>query len=136
MPAQVDRFSDALRHRLNAMGSCLESFRSHVEVLLDQNENELRREHGDARRNIVERRRRLEQLHARLKAGADRKFTETRPAVSEWKTNREVRRLNARADHAEAFAADAIDFAIAAIDEVADAMVDAVLARMDADGVQ
>ena len=43
------------------------------------------------------------------------------------------RKLNARADRAEARAADAIDLAAAAICEAEEAILEAALARMDAD---
>jgi hypothetical protein len=61
---------------------------------------------------------------------------ETKEAVSEWKAKRDARKLTARADHAEAYAADAIDFAAFAIDEADEAILDAIVARIDADAAQ
>ena len=43
--------------------------------------------------------------------------------MSEWKARRETRKLNARTDRAETYAADAIDFAVASIDEAAEGPV-------------
>jgi hypothetical protein len=53
--------------------------------------------------------------------------------VNAWKAKRETRQLKARADRAEAHAADAVDFALATIDEAEEAILDAVVARIDAD---
>jgi hypothetical protein len=61
---------------------------------------------------------------------------EAKEAISDWKAKRETRKLNARADRDEAYAADAIDFALAGIDEAELAILDAVVARIDADAAQ
>jgi len=60
----------------------------------------------------------------------------TKEAVSDWKAKRETRKLNARADRAETYAADAIDYAMTSIDEAEEAILDAVVARVDADAAQ
>jgi hypothetical protein len=59
--------------------------------------------------------------------------SETKEAVKDWKAKRETKKLNSRADRAEEYAADSIDYAIAAIDQAEEAILDAVIARCDAD---
>jgi hypothetical protein len=59
---------------------------------------------------------RAEQARANLKAWPRQKVAETKEAVSEWKAKREAK-LQARADRAEAYSADAIAYALATIDE-------------------
>jgi len=51
-------------------------------------------------------------------------------------TLRGVRKLNSRADRAEIYAEDAIDYAVASIDEPEEAVLEAVVARIDADAAQ
>jgi hypothetical protein len=48
---------------------------------------------------------------------------------------RETRKLNARADRAETYAADAVDDAAARIDEAEEAILYAAVARLDAAAV-
>jgi hypothetical protein len=52
------------------------------------------------------------------------------------KARRETRKLNARADRAETYAADTIDSAVASIDEAEDAIHEAAVARIDTDAAQ
>ena len=52
------------------------------------------------------------------------------------KASRETRKLNARADRAETYAADTIDFAVASIDEAEDAILESAVARIDTDAAQ
>ena len=78
----------------------------------------------------------LNTIRSNIKARAEEKMHETKEAVSEWKTKREIRKLNARADRDEAYAADATDFAVASIAEAELAVLDAVVARLDADAAQ
>jgi hypothetical protein len=49
-----------------------------------------------------------------------------------WKENRRVYLLNSRADDAEAYAGAVFDLAAAAVDEAAQATLEALLARHDA----
>ncbi len=53
-----------------------------------------------------------------------------------WQAKQETQKLKARADRAEAYAADAITYAVAAIDRAEEAILGAVVARMDADAVK
>ena len=76
---------------------------------------------------------RFDRLQASLKSKARQKVAETKEVVTEWKAKNETRMLNARADLAEAYAADAIEFAVASIGEAEEAILDAVVSRMDAD---
>jgi hypothetical protein len=64
------------------------------------------------------------------------KRAETQEAISEWKAERESKKLIARADQAEAYAADAIEYAAASIDEAEAAILDAVAAWIDVNATQ
>jgi hypothetical protein len=79
---------------------------------------------------------RIKEAQDQLKTYAQQKVAETREAVSEWKAKHEVRKLNARAERAEEYAACALVVAAAGIDEAEEAILDAALARMEADAAQ
>ncbi len=59
-------------------------------------------------------------------------MSESKETIADWKAKREVKKLNSRADHSAQYAAEAIDFAVAAIDQAEDAIVEAFVARADA----
>ena len=66
----------------------------------------------------------------------EQKKTMTQDKIVQWKEQRDAKRLGAGADLAEHYAAAAMEIAAAAVDEAERAAVEAVVARMDANGVQ
>jgi hypothetical protein len=90
----------------------------------------------EARTRLEGQKERIEQTRAKFKARIHQMMTETDKAVNEWKAKGEARRLVARADWAEAHAVDAIALALAGIDEAEEAILQAVVARMDVDAAQ
>lgn len=71
---------------------------------------------------------------AKAKAWVEEKKTMTHDKIAQWKEQRDVKRLAARADLSEHYAVTAMEIAAAAVDEAERAAVEAVVARMDADG--
>ncbi len=136
MSAKVDQFCDKLRDRLNAVEGRLASVKTNIQALPRLAEKTLHVKLDEARRGLQAQKERVEKAQANLKARVEQKITETKEAVNEWKAKHEVHKLNARADRAEAYAADAMECALATIDEAEAAMLDAVAARMDADAAQ
>src|SRR3954452_23413980 len=136
MSAQVDQFCDKLKGRLDSMADRIQTTKSHIEGLPEKGEKDLRKILDKARSNVASRKQRADQALANLKAKAQQKVAETNEEVSRWKEQRDVRKLSSRADRAEAYAADAIDCAIATIDEGESAVVEAGAARLDADAAQ
>jgi len=136
MSAKVDQFCDQLRDRLSTIEGRLQSVKTNMKALPEQAEKALRDKLAEARTKVQAQKERVEQTRANLKARGQQKVAETKEAVSEWKAKGETRILNARADRAEAYAADALDYAVASIDGAEEAILDAVVARIDADGAQ
>jgi hypothetical protein len=133
MSATVDKFCDNLRNGLNSVEKRLQAAKKNVQSLADEGEKTLRRKCDDLHWKAQAEKDRVERLQASLKTKALQKVAETKEVVSQWKAKNETRMLNARADLAEAYAADAIEFAVAAIDEAEGAILDAVVARIDSD---
>ena len=133
MNAKVDQFCDNLRDRLNFMEGRLQSVTTNLKGLPEQAEKAVRAKLDQARTKLRAHKEGAEQTLANLKARAQQKVAETKEAVSEWKAKRETRKLQARAERAEAYAADAVAYALATLDEAEEAILDAVVARMDAD---
>ena len=133
MSATVDKFCDDLRDRFNGVEKRLQTAKKNVQSLADEGEKALRQKCDELHRKAQAEKDRIERLQGSLKSKAQQKVAETKEIVSEWKAKNETRQLNARADRAEAYAADAIEFAVAAIGEAEEAILDAVVSRMDAD---
>ncbi len=133
MSATVDEFCDVLRDRLNAIEQRFDSVKADMHSMPEQAEKPLRDKLDEIRSHLQAQKERIEQTRIDLKVRAHQKMVETKEAVSEWKAKRESRKLKARADRAEAYAADCIANALASIDEAEEAVLNAVLARIDAD---
>ncbi len=136
MSVAVDQFCDKLRDRLNAIEGRFESFKAEMQSLSDQAETAVRGKLEEVRSKLEAQKKHVEQTRDNLKAMAQQKVAETREAVNQWKARGETRKLQARADWAEAYAADAIANALASIDEAEEAILDAVVARIDADAAK
>jgi exonuclease VII large subunit len=133
MTVQVHPFSDKLRNRLDAIEERIQSAKSQILALPEQGEKAMSAKLDETRNELQSRKQRFEQTLARLKAHVQQKVAEAKEDIADWKAKRDLRKLNTRADRAEAYAADALDFALAAIDEAAAAILDAMVARIDAD---
>ena len=136
MNAKVNQFCDGLRNRFHAVEERLAAVKTNMQAVAKEGDKALHEKLDAARRQLQAQKERVEKTQEKLKAGFRQKMTETKEAVNEWKAKREVQKLNVRADRAEAYAADAIDFALATINEAEEAMLDAVVARMDADATK
>jgi hypothetical protein len=136
MSAQVDQFCEKLRDRLDTLEDRVMSSKSKIRSLPERGEEAVRAKFEESHNELQARKERFEQAAANLKARAQQKVVATKEEISQWKAQHEVRKLTARADRAEDYAADAIDFAADAIDEADAAILEAVVARLDADAAQ
>jgi small-conductance mechanosensitive channel len=136
MSAKVDQFCDKLRDRLNAIEGWVESVKADAKSRAGQAEKALREKLAEARARLQGQKERVEQAGARLKAWAEQKVVETREVIDEWKAGHEARKLAARADRAEAYAADAVACALTSLDEAEAAILEALVARREADAVR
>jgi hypothetical protein len=136
MSAQVDEFCETLRDRLNAIEDRIKSAKTNVRTVTEKGERAIRQKADEIRGELESRKDSVEQFVANLQVQAQQKVAETTEEVGQWKAQRDARKLNARADRAEEYAVDAIDFSVAAIDEAEGAVLEAVLARLDADAAQ
>jgi hypothetical protein len=136
MSEKVDQFCDKLRERLNALDGRLQAVKTSVQDLPAKAEKSVREKLDQARTKIQAQKERVEKARVDFKTRAEQKLAEGKEAINEWKAKREVRKLNTRAERAEAYAEAAIVLALASIDEAEEAVLDAVAARMDSDTAQ
>lgn len=136
MSARVDKFCDGLRDRLNTIESRVESFKANVQALPGKVEKAVHDKLEEARVKLQAQKERIDKARADLKAWGEQKKAETQATIRDWKAKGEAKRLNARADLAEAYAEAAAVVALGTIDEAEEAMLEAALARMDADAAK
>jgi hypothetical protein len=136
MSAKVDEFCDKLRDRLNAIEVKLQSVKEDIRAMPGQAEKIVRGKLDEARARLQAQKAHIDQTRSNLQAWAQQKMAETKETVAQWQAKREVNKLNARADRAADYAVAAVAFAAAMIDEAETAVLDAVVARREADAAK
>ena len=101
MSAQVDQFCDKLRDRLDTLEVRVQSAKSGIRNLPERGEDAVRAKFEESRNDLQARKERFEQSAANMKARAQQRVAATKEEISQWKAQREVRKLNARADRAD-----------------------------------
>lgn len=133
MSAAVDNFCEGLREGLNALEARVQSAKANIQALPGKTEKAIRDTVVEARAKLDAQKGRIEKCRADLKAWGEQKKAETDAMIKEWKAQRESKKLAARAQQAEAYAEAASVVAMATIAEAEEAILQAALARMDAD---
>lgn len=136
MSAKVDKFCDNLKERLNAIETQVQSLKASLKELPVNAEKAVNDKIKEVQVKLHAQKDTLEKTRANLIAWGQQKTFETKSMIEEWKKNRKVKELNARAERAEANAEAAIGFAKLSIGEAESAILDAVAARRDADAAQ
>ena len=86
-----------------------------------------------AKEQHAENMQKLTDAKAKLEERIQSKKEEVEADIAEWKSNREIHKLEKRADGAEDYAIAAIEFAAASVREADLATLEAIVARLDAE---
>ncbi len=133
MGQRIDDFCEDLRLKLTSIDDGVKSIRTSV-----QQHNADVAQHVRDRRDAVDarvksHRQNIADANHRVMAWGENKKLETQSQIDAWKQNREIDKLERRAQSAEDYAIDVAAIAMAAVDEAESAALDAWLARLDAD---
>jgi hypothetical protein len=99
-------------------------------------EQDVRSHLDDVKKHIEQDREKSKAAQANMKKWAEERKTTTSEKITEWKTKREISKLERRAEDAESYAAAAAVAAVAAVEEVELASLEAWLARVDAESAK
>lgn len=131
MSDKVDKFCEALRVNItrvedyiSKVGENLKSASTTAEEEVKSKLEGLKATHKNNVDKILEAKTKIEARVAEKKAEID-------STVQEWKKNREITKLETRADTAQVYAAFAVEFATAAAVETDIAAMEAVVARIN-----
>lgn len=136
MSANIDQFCNRLRDGLEAVEVRLQAIKANIRTLPGKAEKVLFEELAAAHRKVDGQVVKAEQTRNGIKAWAAMKVAETQEEIGDWKAKQETKKLSARSNRAESYAADAIIFAGIAVDEAGAAILEAAVARRDADATQ
>jgi hypothetical protein len=129
----IGNFCDQLRTKLDAADKRLKDMQMGLRGAGDKAKNDAKAHLASLENKVKQQKATVQAQESSMKAWLQEKKTITNDKVAEWKAQRQVKKLASRADSAETYAAFVIQIAIAAIDEAESAVVDALIARADAD---
>jgi len=134
MSEKFDNFCSELRTRINDADKRIKDLKANAVGASEKAKVEARAQLAALENKAKEQKARTVAAEAKVKAWVEEKKTMTHDKISEWKEQGDAKRLGVRADLAEHYAGTAMEIAAAAVDEAERAAVEAVVARMDADG--
>ncbi len=135
MGQRIDQFCENLRIKLSSIDKNMEALKARLDGNA-RSEEDVQRYLDGVKKRIDQDRAKVTAAQTDIKKWVDERKATTSEKIAEWKTKREIAKLQSRADSAERYAAAAAIVASAAVDEAEQASVEAWLARKDADSAQ
>ena len=133
MGERIDKFCENLRLKLTSVDNNMRSLKVKIDGKARTAEQDVRSHLDGVKKRIEQDRTRVTGAQADIKKWVEERKATTSEKVAEWKTKREMAKLQSRADSAERYSAAAAVMALFAVDEAEQASLEAWLARKDAD---
>ena len=132
MTCKLDRVCDQLRIKLHGIDRRLEALKGNAMALSEKSQGVVESQLDRIEQRIYDSRVSVDAANTRVKTWHDGKKAGFDANREVWKKERRFHQLNSRADDTEAYAIAVFELAAAAADEAAQAALQALLARNDA----
>ncbi len=133
MSEKIDQFCENLRVQLTNVESHLTKVGESIKAAPQEAQATIRAKIDAAKAQHEQNMQKIADSRATLEERVQEKKAEIDTQIQEWKTNREISKLEHRADKAESYAVAAIEFAAAATAEADLATLEAIAARLEAE---
>jgi heme-binding NEAT domain protein len=133
MNMNLDELGKKLHGKIDNGINHLKTAKDHLENVKMEAETAIQTNLKAAKETLEEKKQETADATARLKELVEDKKTETETAVAEWKSNRDLKKLEKRAERAEKYAEACVEMALSSVVEAEVAILEAVAARQDAD---
>ena len=128
-----DELKQKLSDQIAEARSRLDDLQSDLKQLSEEDRESLEQKSEEIRGRLEQGKQRAQQMRADIVSWKNEKIGHTRDAIASWQQRREVRKLQSRAERAEDYALQAVTIAALDFEEAEQAVVDAVVARLDAE---
>lgn len=133
MSTTVDNFTKKLHDNLEAVEERVKSLRDSLQSVPKKTQDEIQSKLDEAKATLNSKKQEFDEFRAKLKTQFEEKESELKSDVEEWKSSREMKKLEHRANKAEDYAVTAIALSVATIQEAEEATLTAIAARLDAE---
>jgi hypothetical protein len=132
-PADIASFANLVEPQLTDVRASVSRAFDDIDWARSRASARLRAKHRRARAAAAVRRRAMDQANTRMIAAVVASQATSAAMVADWRAHGEVEKLVSRAERAEDFALAAVRFAWGSMEEACAAILEAVVARFDAD---
>ena len=126
LKAKLSQHIDAARAKLDAL-------KADIAAMHDEDVEALRAKREELDKRLAGQKEQAKRLQADIASWKEEKVAHTQEAIGSWRKTREVQKLESRAERAEEYAIDMVAVAAYDFEEAEQALLDAVVARRDAD---
>jgi seryl-tRNA synthetase len=133
---RFDNFCSELRTKINDADKRIKDLKANAVDASEKAKLEAKAQLAALENKAKERKARTAAVEAKVKTWIEERKAMTHDTIAQWKQQRDVQRLEFRADLSERYAVTAMEIAAAAVDEAERAAVEAIVARMDADEIK
>ncbi len=133
MSTAIDNFTSQLHDNLEAVEDRAKSLNKSIKSATKKNQAEIESKLDEAKASLAAKKQEFDEYRAKLKTQFEDKESEVKSSIDEWKANREVQKLEHRAEKAEDYAATSVYLAMAMMEEAEEATLMAICSRMDAE---
>jgi hypothetical protein len=133
MSTAIDNFNRQLHHKIEEVEDQAKSLKESMQSSAKKTRSEIQVKLEDAKTKLNAKKQEFDEYRSKLKTQFEEKELEVKSDVEKWKEDREIQKLDHRADRAEDYAATAIVVAIASMQEAEAAIFEALSTRGDAE---
>ena len=133
MNMNLDELGKKLHAKLDRNVNQLKATKAHLEDVHKETEAAIQAKLKAAKETLEAKYQEAAAARAGMEEFVEAKKAETQAAVAEWKANRDRKKLEKRAEHAQKYAEACIAVALCSAEEAEVAILEAVAARRDAD---
>jgi chromosome segregation ATPase len=122
-----------LSHEIEAAKGKLEALKRDVDGIREEDKATLKQRQAEVRARLDEQKAQAKELQGKITSWKDEKKQHTTEAIASWKQQRQLDKLQKRAERAEGYAIDMVTVATADFEEAEAAVFDAIAARVEAE---
>lgn len=109
------------------------SLKENIQSSTKKTQSEIQSSLAEIRTNLSAKKHEFDEYRTKLQTQFAEQESELKSNIEEWKTSREVKKLENRADKAEEYASNMICLAMATMEEAEEATLAAISSRLDAE---
>jgi hypothetical protein len=132
MSVTIDNFTKQLHDNLETLENRATKMKDTIQAVPQKTQAEIELRLDEVKANLADKKHEFDEYRAKLKAQFEERESEVKMTVDEWKSSRQVKQLEHRAEKAEDYATTTTFLAMAMMEEAEKATLQAISARIDA----